>query len=61
MRTLCVLESASRADVGIFEVERVLQSALAAMRRGTRLVEERFTWPKVAARMHRLYEEVLGR
>jgi hypothetical protein len=43
MRTLCVLESVSRADGGIFEAERVLQSALAAMRRGRRLVEERFT------------------
>ena len=62
MRTLCVLESVSRADGGIFEAERALQSALAAMgMRGRRLVEERFTWPKVAAQMRRLYEEVLGR
>jgi glycosyltransferase involved in cell wall biosynthesis len=61
MRTLCVLESVSRADGGIFEAERALQSALAAMGMGRRLVEERFTWPKVAAQMRRLYEELLGR
>jgi poly(glycerol-phosphate) alpha-glucosyltransferase len=30
MKTLCVLESVSRADGGIFEAERALQSALAA-------------------------------
>jgi len=30
-------------------------------RRGRRLVEERFTWPKLAAQMKVLYEEVLGR
>jgi len=29
--------------------------------RGRRLVEERFTWPKVAAQMRQLYEELLGR
>ncbi|MFM8763445.1 MAG: hypothetical protein ACKOEZ_01215, partial [Spartobacteria bacterium] len=28
MRTLCVLESVSRADGGIFEAERALQCAL---------------------------------
>jgi poly(glycerol-phosphate) alpha-glucosyltransferase len=30
-------------------------------RRGRRLVEEKFTWPKVAAQMKSLYEEILGR
>lgn len=29
MKTLCVLESVSRADGGIFEAERALQCALA--------------------------------
>jgi glycosyltransferase involved in cell wall biosynthesis len=29
-------------------------------RRGRRLVEEKFTWPKVAAQMKQLYEEILG-
>ncbi|MCX6972985.1 MAG: glycosyltransferase [Verrucomicrobia bacterium] len=29
-------------------------------RRGRRLVEEKFTWPKVAAQMKALYEEILG-
>ncbi len=29
-------------------------------RRGRRLVEERFTWPRVAAQMRTLYEELLG-
>jgi poly(glycerol-phosphate) alpha-glucosyltransferase len=28
--------------------------------RGRRLVEEKFTWPKVAAQMKQLYEEILG-
>ncbi len=29
-------------------------------KRGRRLVEEKFTWPKVAAQMKSLYEEILG-
>jgi poly(glycerol-phosphate) alpha-glucosyltransferase len=29
-------------------------------RRGRRLVEEKFTWPKIAAQMKQLYEEILG-
>ena len=29
-------------------------------RRGRRLVEEKFTWPKVAAQMKAIYEEILG-
>ena len=29
-------------------------------RRGRRLVEEKFTWPKVAAQMKALFEEILG-
>lgn len=29
-------------------------------RRGRRLVEEKFTWPKVAAQMKQLYAEILG-
>ena len=29
--------------------------------RGRRLVEEKFTWPKVAAQMKALYKEILGR
>jgi poly(glycerol-phosphate) alpha-glucosyltransferase len=29
-------------------------------RRGRRLVEEKFTWPKVASQMKQLYEEILG-
>ena len=28
--------------------------------RGSRLVEEKFTWPKVAAQMKALYEDILG-
>ena len=41
MKTLCVLESVSRADGGIFEAERA-------------------TWPKIAAQMKALYEDVLN-
>jgi hypothetical protein len=29
--------------------------------RGRRLVEERFTWPKVAARMREIFEDLVGR
>jgi poly(glycerol-phosphate) alpha-glucosyltransferase len=29
--------------------------------RGRRLVEEKFTWPKVAAQMRALYEGLLGK
>ena len=55
-----------RNSVGGFEGMRTLiemtdQDRAAMGLRGRRLVEERFTWPKVAAQMHRLYEEVLGR
>jgi poly(glycerol-phosphate) alpha-glucosyltransferase len=46
MRTLIEMTDQERAAMGL---------------RGKRLVEERFTWPKVAAQMRRLYEEVLGR
>ena len=46
MRTLIEMTDQERAAMGM---------------RGRRLVEERFTWPKVAAQMRRLYEEVLGR
>jgi glycosyltransferase involved in cell wall biosynthesis len=46
MRTLIEMTDQERAAMGL---------------RGRRLVEERFTWPKVAAQMRRLYEEVLGR
>lgn len=30
-------------------------------RRGRRLVEERFTWPKVAAQMHELFQQLLAK
>jgi poly(glycerol-phosphate) alpha-glucosyltransferase len=46
MRTLIEMTDQERAAIGM---------------RGRRLVEERFTWPKVAAQMRRLYEELLGR
>jgi poly(glycerol-phosphate) alpha-glucosyltransferase len=46
MRTLIEMTDQERAAMGM---------------RGRRLVDERFTWPKVAAQMRRLYEEVLGR
>ena len=46
MRTLIEMTDQERAAMGM---------------RGRRLVEERFTWPKVAAQMRRLYEELLGR
>lgn len=46
MRTLLEMTDQERAAMGL---------------RGRRLVEERFTWPKVAAQMRRLYEELLGR
>jgi poly(glycerol-phosphate) alpha-glucosyltransferase len=46
MRTLIEMTDQERAAMGM---------------RGRRLVEERFTWPKVAAQMRRLYEEVLGK
>ena len=46
MRTLIEMTDQERAAMGL---------------RGRRLVEEKFTWPKVAAQMRRLYEEVLGR
>ena len=29
-------------------------------KKGRRLVEEKFTWPRVAAQMRSLYEEILG-
>ena len=46
MRTLIEMTDQERAGMGL---------------RGRRLVEEKFTWSKVAAQMRRLYEEVLGR
>ena len=46
MRTLIEMTDQERAAMGM---------------RGRRLVEERFTWPKVAAQMRRLYEELLER
>jgi poly(glycerol-phosphate) alpha-glucosyltransferase len=46
LRTLLEMSDADRAAMGM---------------RGRRLVEERFTWPKVAAQMRQLYEELLGR
>jgi poly(glycerol-phosphate) alpha-glucosyltransferase len=42
-------------------IEMTDQERVAMGMRGRRLVEQRFTWPKVAAQMRRLYEEVLGR
>ncbi|MCX6961478.1 MAG: glycosyltransferase [Verrucomicrobia bacterium] len=55
-----------RNSAGGFEGMRTLiemtdQERVAMGMRGRRLVEERFTWPKVAAQMRRLYEELLGR
>jgi poly(glycerol-phosphate) alpha-glucosyltransferase len=46
MRTLIEMTDQERAAMGL---------------RGRLLVEEKFTWSKVAAQMRRLYEEVLGR
>jgi poly(glycerol-phosphate) alpha-glucosyltransferase len=41
-------------------IEMTDQERAAMGMKGRRLVEEKFTWPKVAAQMRRLYEEVLG-
>ena len=46
LRTLLEMSDHERAAMGV---------------RGRRLVEDRFTWPKVAAQMLGLYEDVLGR
>jgi poly(glycerol-phosphate) alpha-glucosyltransferase len=46
LRALLEMSDADRAAMGM---------------RGRRLVEERFTWPKVAAQMRQLYEELLER
>ena len=46
LRALLEMSDAERAAMGM---------------RGRRLVEERFTWPKLAAQMRQLYEELLGR
>jgi poly(glycerol-phosphate) alpha-glucosyltransferase len=40
-------------------IEMTDQERSAMGMRGRRLVEERFTWPKVAAQMKSLYEELL--
>ena len=45
LRTLLDMSDSDRIEMG---------------RRGRRLVEEKFTWPKVAAQMRALYEEVCG-
>ena len=45
LRTLLDMSDSDRIEMG---------------RRGRRLVEEKFTWPKVAAQMKALYEEVCG-
>ncbi len=55
-----------RNSAGDFEGMRILiemtdQERAAMGMRGRCLVEEKFTWPKVAAQMRQLYEEVLGR
>jgi len=55
-----------RNSAGDFEGMRTLiemtdQERAAMGMRGRCLVEEKFTWPKVAAQMRQLYEEVLGR
>jgi poly(glycerol-phosphate) alpha-glucosyltransferase len=46
LRTLLDMSDSDRIEMG---------------RRGRRLVEEKFTWPKVAAQIKSLYEEILGR
>ena len=46
LRALLEMSDAERAAMGM---------------RGRRLVEKRFTWPKVAAQMRQLYEGLLGR
>jgi poly(glycerol-phosphate) alpha-glucosyltransferase len=46
LRALLEMSDAERAAMGM---------------RGRRLVEKRFTWPKVSAQMRQLYEELLGR
>ena len=46
LRTLLEMSDVERASMGV---------------RGRRLVEEKFTWPKVAAQMRQLYEDLLGR
>jgi poly(glycerol-phosphate) alpha-glucosyltransferase len=55
-----------RNSAGDFEGMRILiemtdQERAAMGMRGRCLVEENFTWPKVAAQMRQLYEELLGR
>jgi len=45
LRALLEMSGAERGSMGM---------------RGQRLVEEKFTWPKVAAQMKALYEEILG-
>jgi poly(glycerol-phosphate) alpha-glucosyltransferase len=46
LRALLEMSDAERAAMGM---------------RGRRLVEKRFTWPKVSAQMRQLYEGLLGR
>jgi poly(glycerol-phosphate) alpha-glucosyltransferase len=41
-------------------IEMTDQERAAMGMRGRRLVEERFTWPKIAAQMKALYEDVLN-
>ena len=46
LRALLDMSDSNRIEVG---------------RRGRRLVEERFTWPKVAAQMHELFQQLLAK
>lgn len=56
------IRNSARGFEGMLTLIEMTDQERAAMgMRGRRLVEERFTWPKVAAQMRRLYEEVLGK
>ena len=56
------IRNSARGFEGVRTLIEMTDQERAAMgMRGRRLVEERFTWPKVAAQMSRLYEELLER
>jgi poly(glycerol-phosphate) alpha-glucosyltransferase len=46
LRTLLDMSDSDRIEMG---------------RRGRRLVEERFTWPKVAVQMYELFQQLLAK
>ncbi len=54
-------ESCGNIEGGLRELFEMSDADRAAMgERGRRLVEDRFTWPKIAAQMKEVYEWVLG-